>query len=58
MARVNLQMEIIQRCSVISESVAALNGITNIWMRAYMFACACVYAMKALVRLIRLWGMK
>lgn len=58
MARVNLQMEIIQKCSVISESIAAVHGVTDISMRAYMFACACVYAIRTLVRLIRLWGMK
>lgn len=54
----NLQMEIIQKCSVISESIAAVHGVTDISMRAYMFACACVYAIRTLVRLIRLWGMK
>lgn len=54
----NLQMEIIKICSTITEGTAAMNGITDISMRAYMFACACVYAMKALVKMIRLWGMK
>jgi hypothetical protein len=54
----NLQFEIISKCALISESIAALHGITQMWYRAYMFACACVYAMLALSRLLRLWGMK
>jgi hypothetical protein len=50
------QMEIIKMCSMISEGVAAINGITDMHFRAFLFACACVYAMKALARM--LWGIK
>lgn len=54
----SLQFEIIRTCSIVSESIAAMHGITDIWMRAYMFACACVYALKFLAKLLRMWGMK
>ena len=54
----SLQYAIVSRCAVISESIAASHGVTQMWYRAYLFACACVYAMLAFARLLRLWGMK
>lgn len=54
----NLQFEIIYRCATVSEGMAAMFGITCIWRRTWLFACACVYAMFALKKLFRGWGIR
>lgn len=54
----NIQNEIILRCSITSEFIAAALGITCIWRRTFLFACACVFALRALARLFRIWGLK
>lgn len=54
----NIQNEIIMACAVTTEGMAAILGITCIWRRLYMFACACVYALRALAMLFRSWGLR